>query len=469
MGTITFGGLATGLDTNSIVTQLVALERQRSLDPLTTQQTTTTNQQSAFQTFNTKLLTLLTAVNKLSDPTSAIVQQASSSDASVVTATAGSGALTGTTEITVNHLAQAAIASSASGKASATSTIATGSGSFAFRVGTGTVQTIAIDTTTTLDQLASAINDTKSGATASVVNVGTDSNPDFRLRIASDQTGTANAVSIVTDDTTLGVAVSQPGADASFNVSGFTDPLSRSTNTVSDVIPGVTLNLLAKGGPVTVTVGADVQAVTDQVNDVVKAFNDIQTFVDGQSTITQDTTADARTVTIGPLALDGTVRGILDSLHSIISSQVSGVSDQYGVLAQIGITTQRDGTLAFDTTAFQTELGAHGGDVAALFAGSGSAPGVADKLADYLNGITAPAGLIDVHSQSFTTELSDLSNSIAAGQRNLDAFQANLQEQYTNLELVVSTLKSQNGFLSSALGTSSSSGSGTSSNSGSGS
>ncbi len=451
MGTISIGGLATGLDTNSIVSQLTALERQRSIDPLTSEQTSVTATQSAFQTFNGKLATLLTAVNQLKDPTSVLVQTASSSDDSVLTASAAAGARPGTTEVTVNHLARPAIATSANGKTAATSSVATGSGTFAFRVGpTGTVQTIAIDATTTLQDLATKINGLGAGATASVVNVGTTANPDFRLRLGSDQEGTSQAVSIVTDDTTLGVAVSQTALDAQFTVSGFTDPLTRDSNTVSDVIPGVTFNLKSGGGPVTVTVANDTDTITSQVGAVVKAFNDIATFVSGNTTVTQDTTSDARTVTLGPLALDATSKGILESLHNIFSSPSSsaGSGSVYSVLAQIGITTNRDGTLNFDQATFQAELSSHGSDVAKLLAGSDGAKGVADRLADYINAATQSGGLIDIHNNALTDQLNTLQDRIAAGQRNLDSFQATLQKQFTNLETLVQSLKSQGSFLS---------------------
>jgi len=453
MGTIQIGGLATGLDTNSIVTQLTALERQRSIDPLTTEQTSVTATQGAFQTFNGKLATLLTALNQLKDPSNVLVQTASSSDDSVLTASAGAGARPGTTEITVNHLARSAIATSANGKAAATSTVATGSGTFAFRVGpTGTVQTIAIDATTTLQGLATSINALDAGATASVVNVGTTATPDYRLRLGSDQDGTSKAVSIVTDDTTLGVATTQTALDAEFTVSGFADPLTRDSNTVSDVIPGVTLNLKSGGGPVTVTVTNDQDTITSQVDAVVKEFNDIVTFVDGQNNVTQDTTSNDRSVKLGPLALDATTKGILQSLHNLFSSPSTsdGSGSIYSVLAQVGITTNRDGTLSFDQAAFKAELWANSSDVAKLFAGTGTdgSKGLADRLADYINAATQSGGLIAIHNNALTDQLNTLQDRIAAGQRNLDSFQATLEAQFTNLETLVSSLKSQGTFLS---------------------
>ncbi len=454
MATITIGGLATGLDTDSIVTQLVALERQRGIGVLETQKTDANARRIAVQTFNGKVANFLKTVDALKNADSVLVRKASSSNESVLTAAASTGAHAGSTEVTVNHLARPAIATSANGKAAATSTVATGTGTFAFRIGaSGPVQTVNVDATTTLTGLATAINALDAGATASVVNVGTGAAPDYRLRLGSDETGTANAVTVVTDDTTLGIAVSQSALDAEFTVSGFADPLTRSTNRVDDVIPGVTFDLHAPGGPVTISVTNDDDAITQQVDAAVKAFNDIVTFVAGESVIEQDTASDDRDVKIGPLALDGTVRGVIESLRSIISSpRETDDADDFTVLAQVGITTARDGTLTFNQAAFKTQLATRGGDVAKLLAGGASGAGVSDRLSEYLTAVSQSGGLIDVHNTAVANEIRSLEDRIAAGQRNLDAFEENLRAQFTSLEVLVQSLKSQGSFLTSALG-----------------
>jgi len=101
MGTITIGGLATGLDTDSIVTQLVGLERQRGIGSLQTQKTDANTRRIALQTFNGKVAAFLTAIKKLKDPDDVLIRKASSSNESVLTAKAATGAHSGTTEVTV--------------------------------------------------------------------------------------------------------------------------------------------------------------------------------------------------------------------------------------------------------------------------------------------------------------------------------------------------------------------------------
>src|SRR5690606_28113919 len=136
----------------------------------------------------------------LRDSTSAVSRKASSSDATVLGAAAGSGSLKGTTTVTVNQLARGAIATSAgAGLTSEDSVVAAGSGTFQFRLGTGEVRSIAVDETTTLGQLVTKINELGAGVTASAVNIGTTDAPDYRLRLATLGTGSSNELTIVGD------------------------------------------------------------------------------------------------------------------------------------------------------------------------------------------------------------------------------------------------------------------------------
>jgi flagellar hook-associated protein 2 len=443
---LSIGGLATGLDTNSIVDQLVALEKSTKVDLLTAQQSQVQSQQTALQTFNTKLVDVLAAVDKLRDAGSAISQTATSSNTSTLTAVAGDGALKGSTDITVNSLARGAIAVSANGKSATDATIATGDGSFSFKVGTGDTQTVAISATTTLSSLSDSINALGAGVTASVVNLGTSATPDYRLRLASSGTGVSNDIAITQDDTSLGVAVTQNAQNASISVTGFATPFSRESNVVSDVIPGVTLTLLQKG-TATVTSDTDTAAVASKVQDVANAYNALVSFVNQQSTVTQDTTSTEGTVSAGPLAFDSTVKSLLSGLHDALSNPVGGLSGSFSLLAEIGVTSNKDGTLTFDSSKLTEALSTNEGDVATLFTGSGTTGGVFDRLHDYLTGVTGPNGPLATHSNALGDQITSLQSRIDDGQRSVDAYQANLKAQFTNLELLVSSLKSQSGLL----------------------
>lgn len=452
MATLSIGGLATGLDTNSIVSQLVALERRRSVDLLQIDQLEQQAKQSALATFGTKLADLLAAVDKLRDPTSALARRATSSAEATVSATAGSGALVGSTEITVSQLARNAIAVSGTGVASATSTVAAGAGSFSFRIGTGDVQTVAVDATTTIEQLANAINGLGVGANATVVNLGTSSAPDYRLRLATRETGTSNDLTIVADDTTLGVAVTQAAQNATFTVSGFATSFSRESNVVNDVVSGVTLSLNAEGGPVKIGVTTDTTKVTADVQGVVDAYNALVAFVDEQSEVTQDTTSTDGDVTAGPLAFDSTVRSVMDGLRTAFSSGVEGLAGDYALLAEAGLESTRDGTLKLDAAKLAAALASDEAGVSELFGGFGTTGGAFDRIHDYLGGLTGSGGLLESRNKSIADTIATLTERIAAGERSVASFEKDLRDQFTRLEVLVSQLQSQGSFLASALG-----------------
>src|SRR5690349_4812872 len=284
-GVITVGGLATGLDTNNIISQLVQIE-SRPLDLLKGELTDVQATQTSVGTVGGKLATVKSAADALTTLGGVLVRKATSSNETVLTAAAGTGASAGSVALTVTQLALASIASSATGVASATSTVANTTGSFQFQVGSGAVQTVSVDATTTLQGLADAINGLGAGVTATAVNLGTSASPDYRLQIASDTTGAASTITVVQDDTSRAVQSTQAGQDAHFTVSGFSDTFSRDTNSFSDVLPGVTLSLRNEG-TATVTVADDADKIVEQVKGFVTAFNDAVGFVAGESTVTE--------------------------------------------------------------------------------------------------------------------------------------------------------------------------------------
>ena len=224
-GVIQVGGLATGLDTNSIIDQLVKLER-RPIGLLEQQQVAVEDSQAAFATFGAKLAALRGAADALGTVDKVLVGKASSSNESVVGAVAGSSASRGTVTVDVTQLARGSVAGASTGLGSATGTVATGAGTFKFQVGSGAVQSVALTTATTLQDLANGINDLNAGVTASAVNLGTAASPDYRLSIVSRTTGDSSTITVVQDDTTLAVQTTQTGRNAEFTVSGFTDAFS---------------------------------------------------------------------------------------------------------------------------------------------------------------------------------------------------------------------------------------------------
>jgi flagellar hook-associated protein 2 len=446
-GVISVGGLATGLDTNSIIDKLVALER-RPVDLLEQQIAAIQATKSSVSSVQSKLATLRGAAQALGTTDDVLIRTAKSSDESAVSAVAGAGAARGAVEITVGRLARGSVAGATVGVASATATVAGGAGTFEFQVGSGAVQSVAVDGTTTLQGLADSINALGAGVTATAVNLGTAATPDYRLEIVSQSTGASSTVTVTHDGTTLGVQTTQAGLDAQFTVAGFAGTFTRETNTFSDVLAGVTFSLNGVGTS-TVTVSDDPDKIVDQIKSLVTSFNDLVSFVAGESNVSE--TKDKSDVSVGTLATDSTVKGLLTRLHDVFSQSLTGASTKYVNLSSLGLATQQDGTIKLDEAKLRAAVSDNPNAVAQVFAGNGTATGVANDLATVIGDATSAGGLLAKHTTSLDDQIRSLQDDVDAGQRRVDAFQANLEAQFTALESLVSGLQSQSGFVLSAI------------------
>jgi flagellar hook-associated protein 2 len=447
-GIISIGGLATGLDTNEIIDKLVAIER-RPLDRLERQVDETEATKTSLGTIGTQLAALRTAAGTLSTVAKFLARSASSSDETVLQAAAGSGAARGTTTLNVTQLARAAVATSTVGVASSTSTVAAGAGSFQFQVGAGAVQSVAVTGSTTLTQLAEAINELDAGVTATAVNLGTSAAPDYRLQIASTTTGADQTIAIVRDDTSLAIQSTQAGLDAEFTVSGFADTFSRSTNSFSDVLPGVTISLRDEGTS-TITVEDDTDAIVEQVKGLVSAYNTIRSFVAQESTVSQAEEGEA--VTVGSLATDTSTQRLILRIQTLFARQLTGADTQYVNASSVGLATQRDGTIALDESKLRAALADDATAVAEVFAGNGTGDGLANALGDLVDDATGVGGVLAGRTSALDQQLAALQDQIDIVQHRVDAFEENLALQFAALEALVGGLQQQSVFLTQALG-----------------
>jgi flagellar hook-associated protein 2 len=448
-GVISVGGLATGLDTNEIITKLLQLER-RPVALLERELAATEATKTSIGTVSSKLSALKTAVDALKTIDDVLVRKATSSEETVLTAAAGAGAARGSTTLTVTQLARASAAGSTVGVDAATSVIAAGAGSFQFQVGAGAVQTVNVTAGTTLQGLADAINALDTDVTASAINLGTSTDPDYRLQIVSKTSGSANTIAVVRDDTSIAIQASQAGLDAQFTVTGFSGTFSRSSNTFSDVIQGVTVSLVDEG-TATVTVEDDQDAIVEQIQAVVTAFNDAVTFVAGESTV--EANEDEETVDLGSLAADATVRRLSDRLHDTVSKVFEGAAGRYVNLSSLGISTEQDGTLALDETKLRAALADDVEAVAEVFAGNATTTaGIADDLSTLIENAVATGGSLSTRTSALDEQIDVLQDQIDDGERRLAAVEVDLRRQFAALEELVGTLQSQSSFLLQALG-----------------
>jgi len=452
-GVISVGGLATGLDTNSIISQLVAIE-QKPVDLLKQQSSDVQTTRDTVGQVSKGVLALRDAASALGFADQVLVRQAASSNENVLTATAGTGAQRGTTAVTVTQLARGSIAGATIGLASADALVASSQGRFSFQVGGGDVQSVDVDGSTTLQDLATKINNLGAGVSASAINLGTTASPDWRLQIATTTTGASSTITVVQDDTNLGLQTTQAGQNAAFTVAGFSGTFQRESNTVGDVLPGVTFQLQELGSS-TITVTDDAAAITAKVKALADAFNNLVGYVNGQSTIV---TNQDKSVTVGPLANDSAVQRTIDRLHAALSAPYAAATGKYVNLSSIGFSTYvatgpddpNKGTITFDAAKFQAALADDPNAVAAVLAGDGVTTGIANQVSALATQVTSVGGSLVSDDASLGDRLKSLADQIDQGQQRVDAFQARIQEQFNALETLVAQFKTQGDFLTSA-------------------
>jgi flagellar hook-associated protein 2 len=449
------------IDVASIVDSIINVDSA----PITMMQSKVSTLQSkvsAFQSLNTKISTLTNTLSNIlyGDTDAPLLKPSSfadrlsssifnqcnveSSDESAMTATA-SDATPGSYSIEVSHIASAQSLSS-EGFASATS--ATGTGTIVFTKG-GEDYTVTIDSSNaTLNGVCLAINNADIGVTASIINDGMSSTP-YRLLVATTDTGTANSVS-VTENLSGGSALNiatiagQEAKDAEFTVNGIN--IKKSSNTVSDVINGVTFTLKKiTDGPVTLTVEKDADAIVKSLNDFITSYNSINTYISGQFSY------NATTNKAGVLSGDSTLRRIQSTLQSQIIQTASNQFTPYSVASQVGLQFNRDGSLSLDESKFRSALSSNFTGVAALFLGDASA-GILSNMQSQLESIEDPlSGPIQNSTDSLNQNIKIINDEIRSYQARLDIEREMLTEQFNQADEALRMLTVTQSSLSSQI------------------
>jgi flagellar hook-associated protein 2 len=391
------------IDVAGIVGSLIAAEKQ----PITG----LNNQISSYQTKISAIGTVQSALSSFQTAAQGLnrltfnAYSATSSNSAVLSATASSIAKPANYSLTVSQLAQAQNLVAA-GQASATTAIGSGaSTTLTFDFGSisggtlsngtysgasftsngGAAKSITIDgSNNTLSGIRDAINAANIGMTASIINDGSSS--PYRLVLTSNTTGLANSAKIsVTGDAALASLLAQDPAgsqnlsetsaaqNANFTVNGIA--ISKTSNTVGDVVPGVTLNLAGTSAtPVTLSTTPNTSSVSKAINEFVTAYNGAVTAIQSQ------TSYDPATKTAGTLQGDVSLSIIQSQMATMLTTTMGSTSSGLSNLTQIGIGFQKDGTLALDTTKLNNALNSNYQGVANLFIAAGSAT---DSLVSY--------------------------------------------------------------------------------------
>jgi len=446
-GTIQLGGLASGLDTDAIINALVGLA-YRPVQLLENQKTTEQNKLSLLGTLNADLAELQAKADILAEADTLTAYLVTPADPSVATFSITGEAPTGAHSLTVNSLASADRWSFGA-VASSTTDLGAGSVSFSYN---GTNYNIALGASpSSLNDIASAINSQAGDdVTASVVNVGTGS---YQLVLAGNDTGAANAISGLTS-TIAGLSGASnlvAAADAQIVIDGLT--ISQSSNIFIDALAGLTITALSEGMTTTFTIDVDDDGIKTKVQDFIKEYNDIVSFISSQNSY--DATNGVGGDLFGDSVLSSVQGALFSSLFNVDLAVVQADTKGYSTLGLVGIDLGADGLLTIDDTTFDAKLA---GDLTAfsdLFADTtnglavkltAAIDGLIDTTTD-LNGNSNP-GIVDLRTTTIGDTISRLQDEIDRMNSSLANYQGQLESQFSALEGIMAGLNFQLGYLS---------------------
>ena len=362
MASISSPGIGSGLDVNTIVSQLMKIE-QRPLDLLQTKASGIETKISSFGQIKSAMSALYDAAKGLADLDSWRGKLLSSSDESILKGSATGEATAAQFSVQVNALAQAqavasgSVASGAAIGASGTLSIQLGSwsGDGSSFSGAGASVDIAIDANDSLATIAGKINKADAGISAVVVKGATGE----QLLLRSSKTGEENGFALSVSDPGLGKLAYDPASvaandgatrtqaaqDALFTINGIASK--SASNTVTDVVPGLTLNLMKTSAtPVDVSISEDTKAIKTKLETFVQAYNKVNSVIADLTRYNQATSSGQ------PLQGDSTAVALQTSLRRIIGTP----NAEGAYLSDLGLQLQRDGSLSMNATKIDAAL-----------------------------------------------------------------------------------------------------------------
>jgi|Wag4MinimDraft_13_1082653.scaffolds.fasta_scaffold03674_2 flagellar hook-associated protein 2 len=453
------GGLATGMDTTSVIDQLVALEKRPIYNY---QQEISEMEQTkgAWRDVNSRLDKLEDRTTDLKLSSTYNSRSTSSSDEDVVTASASNDANEANYSVTVKGTAKI---QRLGGDRLADSETAikdlTGFGTIAVE---NTIQIngidITINDTDNLNDISDKINNADAGVKASIV--------DNHLVLETNETGVENALiagdSFVDSNGVLeslgvldGGAITadielQSASDAEIDINGITG-ITSSTNTFSEAVDGITFNISATAeanSTATISVAKDTGKATDAVQAFVDQYNSVMNFLDGKTEYDEEEEKGA------VLQGDSTAMRLQTRLRSLVSSKIKESGD-FNALTSVGIEIDRDGVMSFDKSKFTEALDQSSGEVMSIFNGDSdtdSFDGMAVKMDSYLDQLLqSNTGLIPRRLDFYDTRIESLNEDIEDVERKVEMTRERYVEQFAAMESAISEMNQQMSWMQSQL------------------
>lgn len=447
-------GIGSGMDIDAMVGALVAAEKAPKEAQLTRLETATTTKISALGTLRTALSSFQTALKDLNDSKLFENRSAKSSNTDLLTATASKTAQSGTYSVKVEQLATG---SKTATKALEGDFTASAAGTLTVKVGSGEGIDVKIDEGASLTQVKDALNAALKDSGVSANLLTDPSTGKTRLVMSSSNTGEGKDVSISaskgleafeidteSDATAETGGVLERAQNAKFTIDGLA--LESATNKVEGAIPDVTLDLVAadKDKSITVTVAQDQEGVTANIKKFVDAYNNLIKTTNSLTKVTK--VGEDGTPLTGGLVGDSSVRSILSGIQNELIS--AGGSDGVRLLSDLGITTQKDGTLGIDDKKLKTALENNFDAVGSFFTGD---TGLMSRLNNRVDGFNQTGGILAQRVSGLETTTADIKAQREKLALRIESMTARLYSQFNAMDTMVAQLSNTSSWLETTL------------------
>ena len=433
-------GAGSGIDVNSLAQSLVDAEKTPKKERIEAKIAKSEAKITGYSAVKYALSELKTAFGKLNDASDFSSIQPSNTQPSAFGVSASATAEAGSYSIEVlqTALAQRTASSTFADRA----TTLNGGSAFTLNLSIGGVDQGAIDVTTaTPAGMVSAINGAKLGVTAQLINTGSGYNVVITGETGADQSfsltsddGTGTALADVAFDTSL-----QTATDASFKVNGLT--VSRSSNTVNDVIDGVTLELYTStSGAARLDLNRDTAGIKDNIQGLVTAYNDFEETLK----ILGDRASEVEEFG-GVLAGESLLQSVRTQVRNLVTGTSSTPGTTIKAARDVGLSIDRFGKLTLDETKLDTALQNNFGEVSTMFSAgtnnqsiySPAAAGLAGSAINSIEKMLLSTGLIDTQSKSATTQIAKYKDEMTALDERMEKLMTRYMSQFSVMESIV--------------------------------
>ena len=450
MATVTSLGTGSGIDLEGMITKLMTVEQQ----PLTALQKKTTSYQSRISSLGTlknALATLQSAAAAMTTSTGQTpISKFATYSASVADSTIASAATSTTATAGTYSLSNIVLATSQQiSKSWSGLSVPASAGTLSIQVGSGAAVDVAISAGSSLANVATAINSSNAGISASIINDGTSDH----LFLTAKETGAANTIAITGSgtgwtnspfDRTAGGSTDSNGgwaatnaSDATLNVNSIA--ITSASNTLTTAISGVTLNLL-KAGSTTVTVSKDTtSSLQSALNAFVTAYNSANT------TMASLGSYNATTKIAGALQGDAILRTAQGQVRSLLFNTPAGGTSAYQLLSDIGVSVAKDGSLSLDSAKLSKAITADYSGVTSLVTKIG------DTYNTVLDNITGTTGTLVSATKNSTSMITSITKQQTALSTRLTRIEANYRKQFTALDTMLASMKNTSTYLTQQL------------------